>query len=93
MVQNLSHDFGDTEPDGAYGGIRRYAKEEAVFDRELRAARAVFAQSEARARSLGMELRPPRLEQAARDGESPGCRWPWDSAYVPIAATCSPAAW
>lgn len=81
-VQNLSHDFGDTELDGAYSGIREYAAEEAVFDREGSPARAWFDVAAARARTLGLDLRLPSLEHAARNGDARGCGWPWDSAYV-----------
>jgi radical SAM protein with 4Fe4S-binding SPASM domain len=81
-VQNLSHDFGDTELDGAYSGIREYAEEEAVFDRDGSPARVSFDGAAARARALGLELRLPSLEEAGRDDTARGCGWPWDAAYV-----------
>jgi radical SAM protein with 4Fe4S-binding SPASM domain len=81
-VQNLSHDFGDTDPAGSYRSIREYAEEEAVFGREPAASRAVFGRAAARARRLGVELRLPQLEEPARREDGPGCSWPWDSAYV-----------
>ena len=80
-VQNLSHDFGDTEPGGAYAAMRQYAAEEAVFDREPGAAAGFFERAAARADRLGLELRLPRLEHAER-GDGRGCGWPWESAYV-----------
>ena len=81
-VQNLSHDFGDTEPDGAYGSIREYAAAEAIFDGGAPAAQLVFDRAAARARERGVELRLPSLEGAERDGDPRGCGWPWESAYV-----------
>jgi len=81
-VQNLSHDFGDTDPAGSYSAIREYAAEEAVFDREGSAARVLFEHAAAQARELGVEMRLPSLEQTGRGGETRGCGWPWDSAYV-----------
>ena len=80
-VQNLSHDFGDTEPDGAYRAIREYAAEEALFGLEPPRAEAVFERAAARARELGVELRLPALEEPQR-GDPRGCSWPWESAYV-----------
>jgi len=81
-VQNLSHDFCDTDPSGSYREIRQYAREEAVFGHELDAAGAVFGRAAACARRLGVELRLPRLEEPAGSDEGPGCTWPWTSAYV-----------
>jgi radical SAM protein with 4Fe4S-binding SPASM domain len=81
-VQNLSHDFGDTDPHGAYRAIREYAEEEAVFEPGGGAARAVFDRAAERADALGLELRLPALEERGRNGDARGCGWPWDSAYV-----------
>jgi radical SAM protein with 4Fe4S-binding SPASM domain len=81
-VQNLSHDFGDTDPDGAYRAIREYAEHEALFDSDLPAAQRLFDRAAARARAVGVDLRLPSLEQRERDDGVRGCDWPWDSAYV-----------
>jgi radical SAM protein with 4Fe4S-binding SPASM domain len=81
-VQNLSHDFGDTDPDGTYRDIREYAEEEALFESDAPGARALFDRAAARADALGVELRLPSLEERGRNGDRRGCGWPWDSAYV-----------
>jgi radical SAM protein with 4Fe4S-binding SPASM domain len=86
-VQNLSHDFGDTEPDGAYRAIREYASEEALFGPERGDAQLVFDRAAAHARELGLELRLPSLDDQKRGGDQRGddprgCSWPWESAYV-----------
>jgi MoaA/NifB/PqqE/SkfB family radical SAM enzyme len=83
-VQNLSHSFSDTDPAGSYRAIREFAAEEALWA-DAPEARRRFAEAEALAEELGVELRLPRLEEPdarpRREGE-PGCSWPWRSAYV-----------
>jgi radical SAM protein with 4Fe4S-binding SPASM domain len=81
-VQNLSHDFGDTAGQGVYRAIREYAEEEALFGRDEPVAERLFEEAAARAGRLGIELRLPALEGQSRDGETRGCGWPWESAYV-----------
>jgi radical SAM protein with 4Fe4S-binding SPASM domain len=81
-VQNLSHDFGDTDPGGGYRAIREYAEEEALFDPSGEDAQAIFDRAASRAHALGLELRLPALEERTRNGEARGCGWPWDAAYV-----------
>lgn len=84
-VQNLSHSFDDTDPSGSYAEIRRFSAEEALWaEPDLEAAR-LFDEARALAEELGIELRLPRLEQpppVVREAGSPGCHWPFDSAYV-----------
>jgi radical SAM protein with 4Fe4S-binding SPASM domain len=81
-VQNLSHDFCDTDPSGSYRAIREYAADQAVFGRDAAPAAAVFAHAQSRARELRMDLRLPRLEEPRYGDQRPRCTWPWDSAYV-----------
>jgi radical SAM protein with 4Fe4S-binding SPASM domain len=82
-VQNLSHDFGDTGATEAYGPMREYASEEALFGEAGGDATERFAEAAERAEALGLELRLPRLEEpVAAPGEQSGCGWPWNSAYV-----------
>jgi radical SAM protein with 4Fe4S-binding SPASM domain len=85
-VQNLSHDFSDTEAgDPRYAGIRSYAAAEALFGaHEHGVAASVFDEAAGVARSLGVGLRLPALEEApaVRLPGEPGCDWPWRSAYV-----------
>jgi radical SAM protein with 4Fe4S-binding SPASM domain len=87
-VQNLSHDFSDTDPAGSYEQIRAYAAEEALFApgrKPPRAAEEAFAAARVAAGETGVELRLPRLEEATgrrREPGKPACGWPWESAYV-----------
>jgi radical SAM protein with 4Fe4S-binding SPASM domain len=86
-VQNLSHSFDDTDPSGNYADIRRYAAEEALWTGgDLAVSQAAFAAARKRADALGVELRLPRLSDAATTGRrkagEPGCDWPWRSAYI-----------
>jgi radical SAM protein with 4Fe4S-binding SPASM domain len=85
-VQNLSHSFGDTDPSGAYAEIREFAAEEALWaDEDEAEAARTFAEADALAGDLGVELRLPRLEEPARRPRprgTPGCHWPFESAYV-----------
>lgn len=83
-VQNLSHDFSDTDPAGTYAEMRRYAAEEAIFGgADEQRMRDLLERARERASALGVGLRLPRLERRAprRAGE-PGCDWPFESAYV-----------
>ena len=83
-VQNLSHSFDDTDPAGAYREIREFAGAEALWQAPDPAAEAAFAKARATAAEVGVTLRLPRLEPAppARPAGTPGCDWPWRSAYV-----------
>jgi radical SAM protein with 4Fe4S-binding SPASM domain len=81
-VQNLSHDFGDTGSSEAYGPMREYVSEEALFGDAAGHAAEIFAAAADRAAALGVELRLPRLEEPGRRQGDPGCTWPWDAAYV-----------
>lgn len=91
-VQNLSHSFSDTDPAGEYREIREYAANEALWQgaephggsaADGEATRA-FAEARAAAAAMGVALRLPSLEEApaARPPGTPGCDWPWRSAYV-----------
>jgi radical SAM protein with 4Fe4S-binding SPASM domain len=82
-VQNLSHDFSDTEPGGDYEAIRAFTAAEVLYETPRDDVDAVFADARRVARERGVALRLPRTEASAprRDG-TPGCDWPWRSAYV-----------
>jgi MoaA/NifB/PqqE/SkfB family radical SAM enzyme len=81
-VQNLSHSFSDTDPAGSYREIREFAAREALWDSPERLA-GVFAEAQAAAAEHGVELRLPRAEPAPEASPAtPGCEWPWRSAYV-----------
>lgn len=82
-VQNLSHDFGDTGATDRYAPMRDYVSEEALFGDEAERAAPLFDEALKRADALGVELRLPRLHVPGPRGDgSPGCGWPWESAYV-----------
>jgi radical SAM protein with 4Fe4S-binding SPASM domain len=85
-VQNLSHTFSDTDPAGAYAGIRRFAEAESLLLAPA-AAEPLFAAARREADEAGLELRLPRLEgndpAPSRHAEGrPGCTWPFEAAYV-----------
>lgn len=77
-VQNLSHDFGDTDETGPYAEIRAYAHREAL-DGD---AGPAFDEARRRADARGVDLRLPSLQSIDPAPDGPGCTWPWDSAYV-----------
>jgi radical SAM protein with 4Fe4S-binding SPASM domain len=83
-VQNLSHSFSDTDPSGAYREIREFAAGEALWQAPDAAAEAAFADAAHAAAARGVTLRLPRLREAhaPRAVGTPGCDWPWRSAYV-----------
>lgn len=92
-VQNLSHTFSDTDPAGRYAGIRRFTEQQALWtgDDEEAVARG-FEAARTAAAECGLRLRLPRLvpEPTARAEGTPGCTWPWDSAYVTSAGVVQP---
>ena len=83
-VQNLSHSFSDTDPSGSYGEIRDFAEAEALWAEPDEESERLLDESRAVADELGVDLRLPRLEQPARTWPpgTPGCHWPFGSAYV-----------
>jgi MoaA/NifB/PqqE/SkfB family radical SAM enzyme len=83
-VQNLSHSFSDTDPAGDYQEIRAFTAAEALWQAPDPEAEAAFAEAARVAGERGVALRLPRLEPppAARAAGTPGCDWPWRSAYV-----------
>ena len=93
-VQNLSHSFSDTDPAGRYREIRDFAAEEALWADPDANVEQTFARAAAVADELGVELRLPRLEEpdwrAGRALGTPGCHWPFGSAYVTHDARVQP---
>jgi radical SAM protein with 4Fe4S-binding SPASM domain len=83
-VQNLSHSFDDTGAAASYADIRAFAEAEALWHGGDTDARACFDRAAEAAAALGVELRLPRLDErpARRAAGTPGCDWPWRSAYV-----------
>jgi radical SAM protein with 4Fe4S-binding SPASM domain len=92
-VQNLSHSFDDTDPSGEYALIRGFTASEALWGGPdggaptdtLAQARAAFREARSAAEELGVALRLPSLDERPaerRAAGTPGCDWPWRSAYV-----------
>ncbi|WP_433363274.1 SPASM domain-containing protein [Actinoplanes sp. CA-142083] len=80
-VQNLSHDFADTDPAGAYQEIRQFTAEQALWDDG-----GAFAEAAGQAKELDIKLRLP--SKAGNGGGN--CTWPWDAAYVTSAGLVQP---
>ncbi len=91
-VQNLSHDFSDTDAAGAYTDIRRYTEAEALWGDAHSDALRVFEDAARLAGELGLRLRLPEVQArpSARAPGTPGCEWPWRSAYVTHDAKVQP---
>ena len=91
-VQNLSHDFSDTDPAGRYAAIRQYAAAEALWGDAQLDALAVFDEASRLATDLGVRLRLPEVEPPPipRSVGTPGCQWPWRSAYITHDAAVQP---
>ncbi|WP_239075673.1 radical SAM protein [Planosporangium flavigriseum] len=83
-VQNLSHDFSDTDPSGQYAGIREFAAADGLWTspESAAAARKAFDAAERAAEEHGLTLRLPRLETVPHEPGRPGCTWPWESVYI-----------
>jgi radical SAM protein with 4Fe4S-binding SPASM domain len=75
-VQNLSHDFSDTDPAGDYADMRAYAEAESVLGDGR--AEALFDHAAALGPELGVRVRLPQHEERPAQN----CTWPWDGAYV-----------
>lgn len=90
-VQNLSHDFSDAQADPGFDEIRGFTSSQALWADD-RGAFGVFDEARAVADRLGVDLRLPELEErpAAREPGTPGCTWPWTSAYVTHDARVQP---
>jgi radical SAM protein with 4Fe4S-binding SPASM domain len=84
-VQNLSHSFSDTDPAGSYRQIREFAESQALWSEPSERVEMLFGAAQAKADELGVEMRLPRLSEpppARREPGTPGCHWPFESAYV-----------
>jgi radical SAM protein with 4Fe4S-binding SPASM domain len=91
-VQGLSHDFADTDPSGAYAGIRSFAATESLAGMDPVAVADVFGRAREAADECGVALRLPVPDAAPsrREPGRPGCTWPWDAAYVTSRGTVQP---
>jgi radical SAM protein with 4Fe4S-binding SPASM domain len=83
-VQNLAHSFGDTPPGAGYDAIRDFTAAEALWAEPAGEVAATFAEARSVAAALGVALRLPDVEERPRPraAGTPGCDWPWRSAYV-----------
>jgi MoaA/NifB/PqqE/SkfB family radical SAM enzyme len=90
-VQNLSHDFSDTQRDPGFDDIRVFTSTQALWADD-RGAQDVFDEARSVARDVGVDLRLPELEERPerRRPGTPGCTWPWTSAYVTHDARVQP---
>src|SRR4051794_21704302 len=88
-VQNLSHDFADTDPNGSYQEIGEYARSEALSPDDDLVASA-FAQARVEADRTGVTVRLPELVARSHPPTTPGCTWPWDSAYITSSGVVQP---
>ena len=91
-VQGLSHDFADTDPSGAYAGIREFAATESLTAMDPDEVAEVFGRAQDAAVIAGVRLRLPSPDAAPspREPGTPGCTWPWDAAYVTSRGTVQP---
>jgi MoaA/NifB/PqqE/SkfB family radical SAM enzyme len=92
-VQNLSHSFDDCDPAGDYQAIRDFAAAEALWAEADTTTREVFDRARTLAAEHAVELRLPRLQErppSRRRPGTPGCDWPWRSAYVTHDARVQP---
>jgi MoaA/NifB/PqqE/SkfB family radical SAM enzyme len=83
-VQSLSHSFSDTESAGDYVEIQNFTAREALWSDTDPEVSRIFDAARRRASELGVRLRLPELAErpASRTDGTPGCAWPWTSAYV-----------
>ncbi|MBV8949753.1 MAG: radical SAM protein [Actinobacteria bacterium] len=90
-VQNLAHDFSDTDPDGDYAAIRAFTSSQALWAGDAH-VRDTFDEARAVAEIVGVDLRLPEVEEppAPRAEGTPGCGWPWTSAYLTHDARVQP---
>jgi radical SAM protein with 4Fe4S-binding SPASM domain len=91
-VQNLSHDFSDTDPAGRYRGIRDFAATEslAASPDSTATGDAAFTAARRQAQRYGLKLRLPHLDPGPLDPGRPGCTWPWESVYVTSTGVVQP---
>ncbi|HLM08037.1 MAG TPA: radical SAM protein [Blastococcus sp.] len=91
-VQGLSHDFADTDPAGAYAGIRRFARAESLERVDPDLVADVFARARDEAHRVGIRLRlpSPQPTPVRREPGRPGCSWPWDAAYITSSGVVQP---
>ena len=91
-VQNLSHSFSDTDPAGSYREIREYAAAEALWAQPDEEVVRVFDEARSLADELGVSVRLPQVEEHDRHRRlgTPGCQWPYRSAYVTHDAKLQP---
>ena len=91
-VQDLSHDFADTDPAGGYAGIRAFARDQSLEHVAPDEVATVFAAAREQGERSGVRLRlptPAGRSPARRPGE-PGCSWPWEAAYVTSSGAVQP---
>lgn len=82
-VQSLSHSFEDAADAAGFAEIRAFTLREALWSDLDEVAAKAFHEARAVAREIGVDLRlPEHVDGAPRAPGTPGCDWPWRSAYV-----------
>ncbi len=92
-VQHLAHDFSEGSLPERYAPMRAFVDGETLLDEDAARVEQWFAEARSVARSLGVELRLPRLDAAGRVGGRKGrarCDWPWRGAYVSYSGKAMP---
>lgn len=93
FVQRLCHDFGESSLPARYRPMRAFVEEQAIAEKDVEHAEAVFSEAHALAQRLGVDLRLPRLRPRAYAPEMPGrqrCDWPWRGAYISYDGSAMP---
>jgi len=85
FVQHLCHDFTESTLPARYAPMRAFVQAETLTGCDARVTDGVFAEARRIARSLGINLRLPRLDVHEHAPGTPGrerCDWPWHGPYV-----------
>ncbi|HEX6540149.1 MAG TPA: radical SAM protein [Ktedonobacterales bacterium] len=85
FVQHLCHDFGESSLPARYRPMRAFVDEQTLFHEDAQRVEAAFAEARELARTLGVDLRLPRVRPRVHPPGTPGrerCDWPWRGAYI-----------
>jgi MoaA/NifB/PqqE/SkfB family radical SAM enzyme len=85
FVQHLCHDFAESSLPAEYRPMREFVDEQTLIGRDDAEVDAVFAETQAVADELGIELRLPSPRSNPWPAGTAGatrCDWPWVRSYV-----------
>ncbi len=85
FVQHLCHDFGESSLPSRYRPMRTFVDEQTLLHEDPGRVEAAFAEAGELARTLGVDLRLPRVRPRVHPPGTPGrqrCDWPWRGAYL-----------